>query len=133
MDDIAGAAGFDLCEAREADGLLFCSGQIGLGPDGSVSADPEAQFAAAFAALVSVLCRHGCRIADVVDLTTFHVGYPAHMDTFMAALAKALPGVQTAWTAIGVAALGYPGSLVEIKAIARIPAVPRMEAADATA
>jgi enamine deaminase RidA (YjgF/YER057c/UK114 family) len=133
MDDVAGAAGFDFQEAREAGGLLFCSGQIGLASDGRVPADPEAQFAAALGALTGVLQRHGCGIADLVDLTSFHVGYPAHMDIFVAALAKALPGAKTAWTAIGVAALGYPDSLVEIKAIARMPGVAVRGASDVAA
>lgn len=131
MGDVMGAAGFEFREASEAGGLLFCSGQIGVTADGTVPADPEAQFAAAFAALAGVLHRQGCRLADVIDLTTFHVGYPEHMGSFMAALGKALPGVQTAWTAIGVAALGYPGSLVEIKAIARMPGAVNAEDADA--
>lgn len=61
-------------------------------------------------------------VGDVVDLTSFHVGYPAHMAEFMAAKAAAMPDAECAWTAIGVAVLGYPGSLVELKAVARISA-----------
>ncbi|WP_374283868.1 Rid family hydrolase [Novosphingobium sp.] len=114
-------ANSSLCEAREMGGWLFCSGQIGLNPDGTVPADPAAQFDAAFAALTRVLEQHGCTMQDVADLTSFHVGYPAHMDLFMASRAKAMTGAPAAWTAIGVAALGYPGSLVEVKAIARLP------------
>lgn len=110
------------CETRVAGGLVFCSGQIGLGPDGTVPAGPAEQFAAAFAALSRVLAPHGCTLADVVDLTTFHIGYPAHMGAFMAARAEAMQGASATWTAIGVGGLGYPGSLVEIKAIAALPA-----------
>lgn len=43
------------------------------------------------------------------------------MEAFMKVMAQAMPGVDKAWTAIGVAGLGYPGSLVEIKAVASIP------------
>ena len=120
-DASAETANASLCEAREMGGWLFCSGQIGLNPDGTVPADPAAQFDAAFAALARVLEQHGCTMGDVADLTSFHVGYPAHMGLFMASRAKAMPGAPSAWTAIGVAALGYPDSLVELKAIARIP------------
>ena len=118
MDQTMQSDGFTLSDARQANGFVFCSGQIGLAADGTVPAEPEQQFAAAFAALAGVLRQNGCDLADVVDLTSFHVGYPAHMPAFMKAMGEAMPGVQTAWTAIGVAGLGYPGSLVEIKAIA---------------
>lgn len=121
-DTAGGAAAIEHCETRVAGGLVFCSGQIGLAPDGTVPADPAEQFAAAFAGLSRVLAPHGCTLADVVDLTTFHVGYPAHMGAFMAARGDAMQGASATWTAIGVAALGYPGSLVEIKAIAALPA-----------
>ncbi|MDE2618814.1 MAG: RidA family protein [Sphingomonadales bacterium] len=109
------------CETRVVGTLVFCAGQIGMAPGGTVPADPAAQFAAAFAGLARVLAPHGCTLADVVDLTTFHVGYPAHMGAFMAARAAAMAEAQATWTAIGVTALGYPGSLVELKAIAALP------------
>lgn len=113
--------GFALCDARRANGFLFCSGQIGLTADGKVPELPEDQFAAAFAALADVLQKNGCTLADVVDLTSFHVGYPANMQEFMKVMGQAMPGIDKAWTAIGVAALGYPGSLVELKAVAVLP------------
>ena len=100
---------------------LFCSGQVGLEEDGSVPTDPARQYELAFAALEGVLAAESCSAADVVDLTTFHTDYPNNMDSFMKAKAKFLGKTLPAWTAIGVAALGYPTSLVEIKAIAKIP------------
>ena len=112
---------YGYCPARIANGLLFCSGQIGVEADGTVPDQPERQFALAFAALSDVLRQHRCGPADLVDLTSFHVGYPANMDSFMEAKAAFLGGAACCWTAIGAAALGYPGSLVEIKAIARLP------------
>ena len=101
---------------------LFCSGQVGLEADGSVPTDPSRQYELAFAALERVLVAEGCSAADVVDLTTFHTNYPNNMEAFMGAKAKFLGKTLPAWTAIGVTALGYPDSLVEIKAIAKIPA-----------
>ena len=115
------AENYGYCPARAVNGLLFCSGQIGIEADSSVPDQPERQFALAFAALSEVLRQHGCGPADVVDLTSFHVGYPANMDRFMDAKAAFLAGATCCWTAIGAAGLGYPGSLVEIKAIARLP------------
>ncbi|AXU21429.1 RidA family protein (plasmid) [Novosphingobium sp. THN1] len=113
--------GFSFCEARRANNFLFCSGQIGLTADGKAPEQPEDQFAAAFAALADVLQKNGCTLGDVVDLTSFHVGYPAHMETFMQVMGRSMPGIEMAWTAIGVAGLGYPGSLVELKAVAVLP------------
>lgn len=113
--------GFPLCEARRANGFLFCSGKIGLTADGKVPEEPADQFTAAFEALAQVLQTNGCTLGDVVDLTTFHVGYPANMQTFMQVMGQIAPGIEMAWTAIGVASLGYPGSLVELKAVAVLP------------
>lgn len=108
-------------DAVRSGDLLFCSGQVGLEADDSVPADPERQYDLAFAALGAVLAEHGLGPQDVVDLTSFHVDYPQHMQEFMAAKARFQNGARPAWTAIGAGALGMPGVLVEIKAIARIP------------
>lgn len=107
--------------AVRSDGHLFCSGQIGIADDGTVPDDPATQYALAFAALGQVLAAEGCTAADIVDLTSFHTDYPDRMGVFMEQKQKFLGAVRPAWTAIGVTALGYPGSLVEIKAIARLP------------
>lgn len=107
--------------AVAAKGLLFCSGQIGLEADGTVPETAARQFALAFAALAETLKQNGCTPDDIVDLTSFHVGYPDHMEEFMAAKSDFLAGASCCWTAIGAAGLGYPGSLVEIKAIAALP------------
>lgn len=111
-----------LSSAVRSGDLLFCSGQIGVTSSGTVPQSPDEQFALAFAALGQVLKSHGCGPIDIVDLTSFHVRFPAHMDDFMKQKSRFLGGAKPAWTAIGVTALGYPDSLVEIKAIARLPA-----------
>ncbi|MGD9598931.1 MAG: RidA family protein [Steroidobacteraceae bacterium] len=105
--------------AVHAAGLVFVAGQVGLEPDGSVPQDPERQYRLAFAALGNVLQAEGCDVADIVELMSFHTIYPAHMDVFMKVKAEFQRGALPAWTAVGVAALGLPGTLVEIKAIAR--------------
>jgi enamine deaminase RidA (YjgF/YER057c/UK114 family) len=43
------------------------------------------------------------------------------MQTFMQVMGQTMSGIAMAWTAIGVAGLGYPGSLVELKAVAVLP------------
>lgn len=103
------------------DGLVFCSGQVGLDENGQAPADPDTQYALAFSSLRRILAETGCRPEDVVDLTSFHTHYPENMKEFMAAKAQFQGAGRPAWTAVGVAALGTPETLVEIKAIAKAP------------
>ncbi|GAA4804278.1 RidA family protein [Tomitella cavernea] len=108
-------------DAVQSGDLVFCAGQTGLDETGAAPADPAEQYRLAFASLRRVLAEHGCAPGDIVDLTSFHTHYPEHMAEFMAAKADFQGDGRPAWTAIGVAALGTPETLVEIKATARIP------------
>ena len=101
--------------------LVFISGQVGTDPDGNPPADPAVQYKLAFSTLGAVLEKAGLNPVDIVDLTTFHTAYPDHMAEFMAAKAEFQGHARPAWTAVGVASLGTPGTLVEIKAVARAP------------
>lgn len=115
---------FHFAAAARSGDLLLCSGQIGTGPDGRGIADPEAQFTAAFEAVKAVLVEAGLGFADVVEITTFHVGLMQHMATFMRVKDRYLPEPYPAWTAIGVVELAVPGGLVEIRATARRRSAP---------
>lgn len=77
---------------------LRCSGMIGLRPDFTVPEDPAEQFTLAFENQRELLAEAGCTYADVVELTSYHVGLRAHAEVFMA----------------------VPGALVEIRAVARL-------------
>jgi enamine deaminase RidA (YjgF/YER057c/UK114 family) len=105
--------------AVRADDRLYCAGVIGVGADGKASDDPETQFTRAFELLGSVLTAGGVGFADVVDVTTFHVGLREHVRTFAKVKDRFLREPYPAWTAIGVSELLVPGGLVEIKVIAR--------------
>ncbi|NMM83492.1 hypothetical protein B2J88_03795 [Rhodococcus sp. SRB_17] len=100
--------------------LLFISGQTGLEADGSVPTDPNRQYDLTFAAIGGLLAEHNASPQDLVELVSFHIDYPQHMQEFMESKARFQDGARPAWTAVGVAALGKPGILVEVKAIARI-------------
>jgi len=102
--------------------LLFISGQVG-GMTGDVEPilDPETQFLAAFENLREVLETAGCSFADVVDLTTFHVDLETHREVFISVKNLVFPRQSYAWTMIGVAALGAPWMLLELKATALLP------------
>jgi enamine deaminase RidA (YjgF/YER057c/UK114 family) len=105
-----------------AHGLLLCSGVTGARPDGSVDDDPATQFETAFAHLAEALALAGATTADLVELTTYHVGLRRHFETFAAVKARHVAAPYPAWSAIGVAELAVPGTLVEIRAVAEDPA-----------
>lgn len=100
---------------------LRCSGMIGLRPDLSVPDDPAEQFTLAFENLRGLLEEAGLTFADVVELTTYHVGLQAHIGAFAAAKDAFMSAPHAAWTAVGVSELAVPGALVEIQVTARIP------------
>lgn len=127
-----------------SDGLIFCSGIVGTSADGEkpkrrsggafggaqatladesaalaalvAVRDPQAQFETAFEALGEVLAEAGAGLADIIELTSYHVGISRHMAVKDRYLREPYP----AWTAIGVAELIVPGGLVELRAVARI-------------
>lgn len=84
--------------------------------------DPEAQFEAAWTNLETVLAAAGRGLADVIDMTTYHVGLETHFALFKLVKDRRFPRGLAAWTAIGVSALSRPGLLLEIKATALVPA-----------
>lgn len=97
---------------------VYCSGQLGIGPDGSLPSDAETQFENAFRAVRAVLEAAGSSLADIVEMTTFHVGLVTELETFTRVRSRYLAEPWPAQTAVGVAELGLPGALVEIKVTA---------------
>ena len=99
---------------------LFCSGQLGIGPDGKISDDPDKQFAQAFDNVRAVLEEAGASFAHVVEMTSYHVGLQEHMRSFMQVKDRYVAEPYPAWTAIGISELAMAGALVEIRVIARL-------------
>jgi len=99
---------------------LYCSGQLGIGPDGSVPDDAEAQFTNAFEAVKAVLEAVGASFADVVEMTSFHIGVESEIMAFTKVRNRYIEEPYPAQTAIGVAELALPGALLELKVIARL-------------
>jgi enamine deaminase RidA (YjgF/YER057c/UK114 family) len=98
---------------------IYVSGQIGRDAAMQLVEGREAQIVQAFENLKHVLDSAGARLADVVDLTTFHTDM-RDLPLFMKVRDSyfnedPLP----AWTAVGAHMLGgQPGYIVEIKAVA---------------
>lgn len=102
-----------------ADGLVFCSGQLGLDPatGNLVEGGVEAQAERALKNLGAVLDASGATFADVVKTTIFLVDI-GDFTAVNAVYASFMPEPPPARSTIGVAALPK-GGLVEIEAIAR--------------
>jgi 2-iminobutanoate/2-iminopropanoate deaminase len=100
------------------DGLLFCSGQLGLDPQtGDLVEGVEAQADRAMRNLAAVLDAAGLGWADVVKTTIYLVDMAA-FGAVNGVYARFMPDPPPARSTVQVAALPK-GGLVEIEAIAR--------------
>jgi enamine deaminase RidA (YjgF/YER057c/UK114 family) len=98
---------------------VYCSGDLGSDASGSVPDDPEQQFTNVFENLTRTLEAAGVSLADVVEMTSYHVGLQEHMQSFMKVKDRYVSETYPAWTAIGVTELAVPGALVEVRVVAR--------------
>ena len=107
-------------QAIAADGLLFCSGQLGLDPaTGALVEGVEAQADRALRNLGAVLDAAGVTFSDVVKTTIFLTDID-DFATVNAVYARFVPDPPPARSTIAVAGLPK-GALVEVEAIARQP------------
>ena len=111
---------FHFSPAVVSDNRVYASGQLGIGPDGKVTDDLEKQFTHAFEHVGLVLEAAGATFADVVEITSFHIGLQSHIQQFIAVKDRFVLEPYPAWTAIGTTELAIPGAVVEIKVIAHI-------------
>lgn len=109
---------FHFAPAYRVGDTLYVSGVIGSGPDGRAPEDAGEEFTAAFASLSATLEAAGFSLADVVEMTTFHIDMDTTLGTFMGARDAAMSEPWPAWTAIGCSALAIPGARAEVKVTA---------------
>ena len=107
--------------AIESGGFLFLSGCTGSKPDGGIDDGIAAQTRQAFAKIRLSLEEAGAGFADIVEMTTYHVGLQSHLEAFKQVKDEFIPEPYPAWTAIGVSELAVPGAIIEIRVIARKP------------
>ena len=106
---------------------LLLSGVIGVSRDGDNGA--TAQFRRAFTRLSEILAEQGLSLADVAEMTTYHVNLGELGRDFIAVKNEFLPEPPyPAWTAIGVERLFLDSALIEIRATVAIPAGHRLSA-----
>ena len=104
--------------------LIADSGQVALAADGTVvgRGDPEAQARQVFENLRGCLAAAGASFADVVKLTYFLTD-AAHLPVIRGVRDQFVDtAAPPASTAVAVAALFRPEFLVEIEALALVPA-----------
>ncbi len=105
-------------QAIASDGLLFCSGQLGLDPaTGELVAGVEAQAERALRNLTAVLDAAGLTWDDVVKTTIFLADI-ADFGAVNAVYARFMPDPAPARSTFAVGSLPK-GGLIEIEAIAR--------------
>ncbi|OXI33528.1 RidA family protein [Burkholderia aenigmatica] len=97
---------------------IWVSGQVGATPDGQVGEDIRAQATIAFSSLKAILEEAGASLADVVELTTFHIDMRNEIEAFAAVKDEYFPERYPSWTAVGVTQLLMPEFRVEIRAVA---------------
>lgn len=102
-------------------GFVFLTGVSGMSLAGIVSPEPAEQIEVAFSKADRVLREGGLGFADVVEMTSYHVGLQAHLQEFMAIRARYVQEPYPAWTAIEVAGFVAPRIVVELRIIARQP------------
>ncbi|WP_439578405.1 RidA family protein [Elioraea sp.] len=101
------------------DDTLHIAGMVGRRPDLSVVEDTEAQFMQAFENVGAVLRAAGGSFADVIELETWFLRFPADLPLFMQVKDRFLTGpAYPTWTGFGVASFSTPGIVCEIKCIA---------------
>ncbi|QYU68101.1 RidA family protein [Leptolyngbya sp. 15MV] len=98
---------------------LYVSGQVGRDENLNVVADAEAQFDQCFRNVKKVLDAAGFGFADVVELETWFLNFPADLALFMAVKDRWITGpVFPTWTGFGVASFSMPGIVCEVKVTA---------------
>jgi enamine deaminase RidA (YjgF/YER057c/UK114 family) len=101
--------------------LVFCSGQLGIGPDDSVPDSLAAQAELCFANIEAILAEAGLALSDIVRINTFVTGRE-HLRPYMAVRDRVLSGYKPASTLMIVTGFARPEFKIEIEAIAAGPA-----------
>ena len=97
--------------------MVFTSGQLAIGTDGTVPQGCAAQASLCFEAIGKILTEADMSMADIVRINAF-VTDRAHMADYMTVRDQQFPGEPPASTLVIVSGFTRPEFLVEIEAIA---------------
>lgn len=100
--------------------LVFCSGQLGIAPDGTIPEDVRAQADLCFANIGAILGAAGMSLTDIVRINAY-VTDRAHMKGYMESRDAHVGTPPPASTLMIVSGFTLPAFKVEIEAIAAAP------------
>lgn len=104
-------------EVPEAARLVFCSGQLGLAPDGSVPGSAEVQADLCFANIAAILAEAGMALSDIVRINAY-VTAREHMAGYMRSRDRHVATPPPASTLMIVTGFTKPEFMVEIEVVA---------------
>jgi enamine deaminase RidA (YjgF/YER057c/UK114 family) len=112
-------------EATAPARIVYLAGQLGIDRDGGMSPDFRAQAVQTFENLKHALAAVGGRFEDVVKFNNYLVDV-SHLPIFREVRDSYLPEQnRPASTTIAISALARTGALLEIEAVAVLPAAPK--------
>lgn len=97
--------------------LVFCSGQLGIGPDDAIPPDTAAQTRLCFANIEAVLAQAGMGLANVVRINAYVTGRE-HLGSYMEVRNSLFGEPAPASTLMIVSGFARPEFHVEIEAVA---------------
>jgi enamine deaminase RidA (YjgF/YER057c/UK114 family) len=100
--------------------LVFCSGQLGIAPDGTIPEDVQAQADLCFANIAAILAEAGMTLGHIVRINAY-VTAREHMAGYMASRDAHVATPPPASTLMVVGGFTRPEFKVEIEAIAAAP------------
>lgn len=106
--------------AVKSKGFLFISGQVGVRPDGSVPDGVAEQTEWALKRMEELLRIAGLDLADLVDVTSYHVDIENTLSDFMEVKHRFIKTPFPAWSIIGISGLARPPLKIEIRAVAAL-------------
>jgi 2-iminobutanoate/2-iminopropanoate deaminase len=108
-----------LAQGKQIGNTIYVSGQVAYDPNGNLvgEGDMKAQTRQVFENITNVLESAGSSLKDVVKINTYITDGSKFMD-MLAARSEIFGDDPPASTAVVVAALAFPGLLIEVEAIA---------------
>ena len=97
--------------------LIFCSGQLGIAPDGVIPEGVEAQAEQCFRNVAAILAEGGMELQDIVRINAFVSGRE-HLKGYMAVRDRLFGDPPPASTLMIVTGFARPEFVVEVEAVA---------------
>ena len=101
--------------------LVFCSGQLGIGPDETVPDTVEGQTELCFENIRAILAAAGLDLSHIIRINAYVTGRE-HLKGYMAARDRFVADPPPASTLMIVSGFARPEFLVEVEVIAAGPA-----------